>query len=222
MAEPPPRSLPADLLAAGAPYGLLLAGGHAAREHGLVERAGPGVTVASDSSAGMAEIADGVRAGLVELGWLVASVETDPLAARLVVAEPVTGAECVVDVVKEVLWGPPVASEDGPVLSLEDLIGTRVRALVDRGLARDLVHVRAAARLRSRPELEELGRRHALDAFDLADLQSRLTGADWIDDGAFAACGLDPEAVAELRRWALEWADDIAERLAEEEPPDDA
>ncbi|MFV0135295.1 nucleotidyl transferase AbiEii/AbiGii toxin family protein [Streptomyces sp. HMX87] len=221
MAEPP-QSLPADLLAAGAPYGLLLAGGHAARVHGLVERAGRGVTVASDSSAEMAEIADGVCQGLVERGWLVPSVETDPLSARLVVGEPVTGAEFVVDVVKEVLWGPPVRADVGPVLSLEDLIGTRVRALVDRGLARDLVDVHAASRLRSRPELEELGRRHALDAFDLADLQARLTGADWVDDAEFAACGLDAGAVAGLRRWAQEWADDIAERLAESEAPDDA
>ncbi len=186
-----------------------------------MEDPGPGVTVASDSSAEMTEIVGGVRRGLEERGWRVAAAETDPLAARLVVEEPLSGARFVVDVVKEVLWGPPVPSDAGPVLSLEDLVGTGVRALVDRGLARDLVLVHAASRLRSRAELEELGRRHAVDAFDLADLQSRLTGAEWLDDGAFAACGLDGETAAGLRRWAQEWADDIAERLAEAEVPDD-
>jgi hypothetical protein len=71
-------------------------------------------------------------------------------------------------------------------------------------------------------ELEELGRRHARDSFDLSDLQARLAGADWIDDTEFAAYGLDDQQTIELRRWAQEWADDIAERLREAEgPPDD-
>jgi hypothetical protein len=221
MSDPHER-LPADLLAVGAPYGLLLAGGHAVRAHGLADRRTREVTVATDSPAEMDEIAARVRDGLAALGWHVRSVETDPLSARLVVAEPVTAAECAVDVVKEVLWGPPVPTELGPALSLDDLIGTRVRALVDRGLARDLIDVHAAARLRSRPELEELGRRHAVDAFDPADLASRLTGADWVDDTEFARYGVDERGVAELRRWAQEWADEIAERLAESEAPDDA
>lgn len=221
MADPHER-LPADLLAVGAGHGLLLAEGHAVRAHRLADRPVREVTVATDSPAGMEEITARLREGLTARGWLVRSVETDPLAARLVVAEPVTGAPCAVDVVKEVLWGPPVPTEAGPALSLDDLVGTRVRALVDRGLARDLIDVHAASRLRSRPELEELGRRHALDTFDLADLASRLTGTDWVDDTEFTAYGVDEVGIVELRRWAQEWADDIAERLAESQAPDDA
>ncbi|MFJ1656617.1 hypothetical protein ACIOC2_35690 [Streptomyces sp. NPDC088337] len=97
-----------------------------------------------------------------------------------------------------------------------------MRALAGQGLAPDLVDVHAAADRWSHPELEELGRRHAGDVFDLADLQTRLVGSEWIDDRAFAACGLDDRAIDELRRWAQEWADDIGERLAESAaPPDD-
>ncbi|MCA6094268.1 hypothetical protein LE181_19120, partial [Streptomyces sp. SCA3-4] len=95
------------------------------------------------------------------------------------------------------------------------------RALADRGLARDLVDVHAAAGRWSRTDLEEYGRRHARDDFDLADLRARLEGADWIDDREFAACGLDAEESAGLRRWAQEWADDIGERLLEEAPYED-
>lgn len=113
-------------------------------------------------------------------------------------------------------------TEHGLVLSLEDVVGTKVRALADRGLARDLIDVRAAADRWSHIELEELGRRHARDTFDLSDLQARLAGADWIDDTEFVAYGLDDHQTVELRQWAQEWADDIAERLQEaESPPDD-
>lgn len=216
------RRLLADVLDVGAAYPLALTGGYAAQAHGLVERVGQHVAVATENPTGMADIAAALRAGLEERGWLVPRPpETDPLSARLAVAEPVTGEECQVDVLKEVLWRPPVRTELGLTLSLEDVVGTKVRALADRGLARDLVDVHAAAERWSHPELEELGRRHARDTFDLTDLQARLTGADMIDDVEFAAYGLDGPAVAALRRWAQEWADDIAERLLESSPPEE-
>jgi hypothetical protein len=216
------RRLLADLLAVGAAYPLVLAGGTAVLAHGLVDRLSRDVNVATESPAGMEDIAAAVRAGLAERGWLVRPSGTDPLSARLGVTDPGTGEECEVSVYKEVLWRPPVETEFGLTLSLEDVVGTKVRALADRGLARDLVDVHAASAHWSHPELEELGRRHAPDTFDLSDLQARLTGTDWLDDAQFAACGLDHRAVAELRRWAQEWADDIAERLIEGgAPPED-
>ncbi|WP_281154116.1 hypothetical protein [Streptomyces sp. HYC2] len=218
------RRLLGDLLAVGAPYGLALAGGDAVRAHGLVDRPGRDVDVATESPVETEDIVAAVRAGLEERGWRVRTSGTEPLAARLVIGGTETGAgeEYSVQVLKEVLWRPLEAGEFGPMLSVEDLVGTRVRALAGQGLAPDLVDVHAAADRWSHPELEELGRRHAGDVLDLTDLQTRLVGAEWIDDREFAACGLDDRAVAELRRWAQEWADDIGERLAESSaPPDD-
>ncbi|MEV5428504.1 hypothetical protein [Streptomyces sp. NPDC052701] len=210
-----------DLLEAGERYRLVLAGDYAVLAHGLVERPGRGVDAATEHAAAMADIVVTVRSGLEARGWDVRVAETVPLAARLVVTDPVSGARCEAGVHKEVLWRPPVRTGLGPALCLEDLVGTRVRALAGRGLPGDLVDVRAAADRWSRPELEELGRRHAPDTFDLADLQARLTGTDWFDDARFGAYGLDERAVAALRRWAQEWADDIAERLVEGGAPDD-
>ncbi|MFF3845720.1 nucleotidyl transferase AbiEii/AbiGii toxin family protein [Streptomyces sp. NPDC002328] len=216
------RRLLADLLDVGAAYPLAVTGGYAIQAHGLVERAGRHVAVATENPAGMEDIAVAIRAGLEERGWLVPGApEADPLSARLVVAEPVTGEECQVDVLKEVLWRPPVRTELGLTLSLDDVVGTKVRALADRGLARDLIDVHAAAERWSHPELEELGRRHARDTLDLTDLQARLTGAEMIDDVEFASYGLDGNAVAALRLWAQEWADDIGERLLESSPPEE-
>ncbi|MFB7409141.1 nucleotidyl transferase AbiEii/AbiGii toxin family protein [Streptomyces sp. NPDC056202] len=216
------RRLLADVLAVGGAYPLVLTGGYAVQAHGLVDRLSKDLDVATENPEPMEKIAATVHAGLEQRGWQVRALETDPLSARLIVTDTSTGEECEVDVLKEALWRPPVKTRHGLVLSLEDVVGTKVRALADRGLARDLIDVRAAADRWSHIELEELGRRHARHSFDLSDLQARLAGADWIDDTEFAAYGLDERQTAQLRRWAQEWADDIADRLQEaESPPDD-
>ncbi|MCX4972406.1 nucleotidyl transferase AbiEii/AbiGii toxin family protein [Streptomyces sp. NBC_00620] len=215
------RRLLTDVLAVGTPYPLALTGGYAVQAHGLVDRLSQDLDVATENPEAMETIAATLRAGLEQRGWQVRALETDPLSARLIVTDPASGEECEVDVLKEALWRPPVQTEYGLVLSLEDVVGTKVRALADRGLARDLIDVRAATDRWSHPGLEELGRRHARDTFDLTDLQARLAGADWIDDTEFAAYGLDDGAIAGLRQWAQEWADDIAERLLELADPND-
>lgn len=68
-------------------------------------------------------------------------------------------------------------------------------------------------------ELEELGRLHARGSFDQSELHARLGGADWTDDRAFAACGLDEQAITRLRQGTQVWGDGIGERLQELEVP---
>lgn len=203
----------------GGAYPLALTGGYAVQAHGLVDRLSQDLDVATENPQRMEDIATAVRTGLEQRGWGVRALETDPLSARLIVTDPTSHEECEVDILKEALWKPPVHTEHGLVLSLEDVVGTKVRALADRGLARDLIDVHAATDHWNPVELEELGRRHARDSFDLSELQARLGGADWIDDTEFAAYGLDERAVSGLRQWAQTWADDIGERLQELEAP---
>lgn len=164
----------------------------------------------------MTDIAATLQHGLEERGWRVRSLETAPLSARSTVSDPVTGQECEVDILKENFWGPIAHSPYGPVLAEEDVVGTKVRALADRGAPRDLIDVFAASQRWNTAELEEFGRRHARGRFDREDLQANLSGAEWTDDEAFAAYGLDDSDVAALRAWAVEWADDLASRLLEE------
>ena len=131
-------------------------------------------------------------------------------------SDPATGQDCEVDILKEIFWRPVAQSPYGPVLAEEDVIGTKVRALADRGAPRDLIDVFAASRRWTNAELEEFGRRHARGRFEREDLQSNLTGAEWTDDEAFTAYGLDDATITALRSWAVEWADDLAARLLEE------
>jgi nucleotidyltransferase AbiEii toxin of type IV toxin-antitoxin system len=138
------------------------------------------------------------------------------ISARFTVSDPTTGQECEVDIRKEIFWGPIAHTAYGPVLAEEDVIGTKVRALADRGAPRDLIDVFAASRRWTTTDLEEFGRRHARGRFEREDLQANLAGAEWTDDDAFTAYGLDGSAIAALRAWAVEWADSLATRLHEE------
>ena len=125
-----------------------------------------------------------------------------------------SGEQCELDILRETFSRPPETTPYGPVLALDDVIGTKVRALAGRGLPRDLIDIHAASRLRTTTELETLGRRHAWEEeFTLEDLKFRLDGADWYDDQAFAEYGLPAQEISALRRWAQSWSDDINRRL---------
>nr|WSZ16809.1 hypothetical protein OH837_27620 [Streptomyces canus] len=99
----------------------------------------------------------------------------------------------------------------------QSTLSIAMRALVDRGLPQDVIDVHAACRYYSVIELEQLGE------FDLVELRDRLESVVWVSDEEFAAYGLEPEGIAELRRWALDWESDLGLRLAEDyDDPGDA
>jgi hypothetical protein len=109
----------------------------------------------------------------------------------------------------------PVLFDLGPVLTLDDAVGLKVRPLRDRALHRDFIDVHAAAAKAGYTwsDLERLGARHTPN-WSLEDLADRLSAIELRDDIAFFEYGLTEEQVAELRRWCLSWADDIQARLA--------
>ena len=215
------RRLLRDVLDIGATYGFAITGGYAVQAHGLVNRLSRDLDVATQSPTQMEAIAAALADQLAARGWQVRKIEADPLSARMMVIDPVTDESCEVDVLREAFYHPPEITEYGPVLALEDVIGTKVRALADRGAARDLIDVRAASSLHSTADLENLGRRHARDEFRLEDLAARLDGAEWFDDEAFTAYGLTEDDVMDLRIWARAWSDDITGRLSQEVVEDD-
>ncbi|MGP3691629.1 nucleotidyl transferase AbiEii/AbiGii toxin family protein [Streptomyces sp. IBSNAI002] len=211
------RRLLAAVIDIGTPYPLVITGGYAVQAHGLVERLSQDLDVATENPAPMTEIVTSLEQGLAARGWQVRVIDVDPLSARLMAADPDTGEECEVDVLKEHFWTPPAQTEYGPVLAFDSVIGTKVRALADRGAVRDFIDVHAASRHRTPHELERLGERHGRDEFRLHDLRDRLAGADWADDEEFAAYGLTEDETAELRAWAQRWVSDLEQRLHEDE-----
>ena len=207
------RRLLRDVLAVGSLYPLVITGGYAVQAHGLVDRLSHDLDVATESQTPMEEIAAALASGLADRGWRVQQISADPLSARFIVTSPATSEECEVDVLKEAFWQPPKVTEHGPVLALDDVVGTKVRALADRGAARDLIDVHAASRLYTNAELESLGARHAREEFSLEELATRLGGAEWYEDEAFSAYDVSDADIAALRAWAFAWAGSIASRL---------
>jgi hypothetical protein len=219
-------SLLSDVLSIGAPAPLALAGGYALQAHGLLERPHANLDFATESPEPMPRIAAALGEALSARGRVATVQDTDPLSAHLTVTgpEPDTAPVPAVHLAvhKETFWSPAVVTPYGPTLALEDAVGTKIRALYDRGLAVDLIDARAASSRFTRPDLEELARRHARDEFDLPTLQARLTGTDWYPDTAFTRYGLTEPEITTLRAWAQAWSTDIAERLLEEgESPDE-
>ncbi|MFK4111836.1 hypothetical protein [Streptomyces sp. NPDC002176] len=205
-----------DVVSAGSPYGLVLAGGYALEAHGVVGRGHGNLDFATESPEAMERIARGLGGALEARGRTVRTGAVGALTAQLVVGDPRSGEDVDLALHKEAFWQPSELTVYGPALSLADAVGTKIRALYDRGAAVDLVDARAAAERFSLPELEELGRRHAYDVFDLPTLQSRLTGTDFYSDFEFRRYGLTREEVGPLRAWAQHWSDDIGERLLED------
>ncbi|OQR63495.1 hypothetical protein B6E66_14330 [Streptomyces maremycinicus] len=204
-----------DVLAIGSPYPLVITGGYAVQAHELLARPSQDLDVATENPAPMDEIVHTLTDGLTERGWRLEVIEIAPLSARLNVTDPrsQTQETCEVDILKEVFTRPAASSAYGPVLAEEDVIGTKVRALAERGVARDALDVFAASRRWPTTDLEEFGRRHARDRFDLESLQTRLTAVAWLDDAELEAYGATPELIDELMAWAQEWADDLGRRL---------
>ncbi len=108
--------------------------------------------MATESSTPIEEIIRTVGDGLAERGWGVRHIESSPLSGRLIATEPATGEEWEVDVLEETFWASLTVTEYGPVLALDDVIGTKGCALADRGAVRDLIDVHAdLASLHRRP-----------------------------------------------------------------------
>ncbi|MFJ3663346.1 hypothetical protein ACIPPM_23095 [Streptomyces sp. NPDC090119] len=210
------QRLLADVVSAGSSHGLVLAGGYALEGHGVVRREHGNLDFATESGEAMEGVAHGLAAALEVRGRTVRVEAVTPLTAQLVVGDPRSGEDVDLALHKEAFWQPPELTAYGPALSLADAVGTKIRALYDRGAAVDLVDARAAAERFSLPELEELGRRHAYDVFDLPTLQERLTGTDFYSDFEFLRYGLPRHEVGPLRAWAQHWSDDIGERLLED------
>ncbi|MDX3072953.1 hypothetical protein ACIP98_23595 [Streptomyces sp. NPDC088354] len=207
------------------PYGLVFAGSHAVHAHGLRGAPSRHLDLVTFSSTSVGRIAAALEAACTAAGYEVADLPRTPLSAQFTAALPGALAYTV-HVAKEPLSHPPVLlglglSRPVPVVALEDCAALKVAALVDRALPGDLVDVRAMSAWFAPGELLSMAVRRDED-FEPAALADRLDKLVGADDRLFAARGLEPGEVAELKRWAFAWAQDIRLDLMEGmEHPDD-
>jgi Nucleotidyl transferase AbiEii toxin, Type IV TA system len=201
-------------LRAAARHGFALGGGNALIAHGVVDRPTEDVDLFTDEDDGVTAAAGVVEAALREAGF--AAERQDRLSD---LAEVIYGLE---DGLAEwIVTGPdgrrtmlqlaridrdrrPVAMDVGPVLDLEDVVGSKVCALASRAEVRDFVDTAAALQRYTVAELIGFARRldPGLTDEDFADAGARL---DRLADRVFDRYGLSPADVTRLRARLAGW-----------------
>lgn len=197
-------------LAVAERHGFVLGGGFAWLMNGLVERPTEDVDLFTDTDGAAGAAADAVCAALREAGYTVHEEEADDLLElfagfdqrEFTVGDGTRTVRLTLSRLDR--QQSPVMMDVGPVMHLDDLIATKVAALVNRREVRDYIDVAAALDRYTVGELLELARRQdpALEDDDVVAAGRYL---DRLDDGRFTFYGLDERRIAELRHRLRAW-----------------
>ena len=203
------RDIARIALAVADKHGFVLGGGVAWLVNGLVQRPTEDVDLFTDSDDGVAAAAGEVSAALRAAGYSVAREAPDELFAGMdddLREFLVAGGDralrltlCRLD-----RHRAPVVMDVGPVMHLDDLVATKVAALVGRREVRDYIDVAAALERYPLARILDLARAAdpAITDEDVADAGRYL---DRLDDARFAVYGLGADAVARLRARLAGW-----------------
>ncbi|GIF13417.1 nucleotidyl transferase AbiEii/AbiGii toxin family protein [Actinoplanes teichomyceticus] len=187
----------------------VLGGGVAWLVNGLVARPTEDIDLFTDTEGAVVAAAGEVTAALTAAGYRVVREEGDELFAGMDadIQEFLVAGEhralrltlCRLD-----RHRAPVVMDLGPVMHLDDLVATKVAALVNRREVRDYIDVAAA--LQRYPLQRVLELAHAADpALDPADIAEAGRYLDRLDDIRFTRYGLDAPRIAELRQRLAGW-----------------
>jgi hypothetical protein len=187
----------------------VLGGGFAWLVNGLVQRPTEDVDLFTDTAGGVTAAAGEVAQALTAAGYRVVREEGDELfdgmaedLQEFLVAGPDRALRltlCRLDRRRA-----PVVMELGPVMHLDDLVATKVAALVNRREVRDYIDVAAALERYSLDRVLELG--HAVDpALDPEDIADAGRYLDRLDDARFALYGLTNNDISTLRERLRDW-----------------
>jgi hypothetical protein len=208
------RQVAAIVLRAAARHGFALGGGNALIAHGIIDRFTADIDLFTDSEAGVAAAAAPVEAALQSAGFTAERRDMtggladlfygmgDGLAEWLITAPG--GEQILLQMAYYDRDRTPVNMDIGPVLDLQDVLGSKVCALASRVEPRDYADT-AAALDRYRPA-QLIGFAKRLDPGltdrDFADAGRRL---DELSDRRFAASGLSPQQITRLRERFATW-----------------
>ncbi len=206
--EPRHERIARIALAAGARYGLALAGGYAVAAHGMGNRPSGDVDLFTSwqRRGEFPELTAAVVAALEAAGYKVSVIMTAETFTRLTLASPEGGAEEKVELAVDWRAHDPVQLAVGPVLHADDAVANKVCALFGRALPRDFLDVDAAVMSGryTRGQLLALAAEadHGFDRLLFADALGALTQ---ITDAAFAEYRADPAMIADMRHRFGQW-----------------
>ncbi|WP_405978173.1 nucleotidyl transferase AbiEii/AbiGii toxin family protein [Streptomyces sp. NBC_00158] len=197
-------------------FGYRLAGGYAVQAHRLVSRVSDDVDLFTPIGRAEGELPQAI-ARLVEAyqaaGYLVQVTQQAQVYARLHVTDPASGAQSKVELVGDLLHHPPVASDLGPVLHLDDLAAAKTGALFGRAEVRDAIDVNALLKAGyTRARLLELAAQNEAEP-SLDEYESALARVQHHTDKQFAAYGLDGPAAAAIRQEFAAWQRELTDQV---------
>ncbi|MET9271048.1 nucleotidyl transferase AbiEii/AbiGii toxin family protein [Kribbella sp. NPDC003557] len=194
--------------------GFALAGGNALSHHGIGNRRSDDVDLFTNQmNQDVGETVDAARQAFEEQGYSTEMIRQGPHHASMQVAKGEETAH--IDFGKDFRAKPPVESAVGPVISVEDAVGSKAASIYTRGEAKDFVDVDAAMQAGySTDHLLQLADAREASPMDRPMFASLLDDAQRIPDAEYAKYGLTPEQTAGLKDRMGAWANQIRTREA--------
>lgn len=190
-------------------HGFALAGAGALLAHGVISRPTQDLDLFTPAEGGAGEVSAALLAALTDAGCQVHVLESAEQHGGEFLRLQVHRDEHVVDIDLARDWRehPPVRMQIGPVLHVDDAVGSKVTAMIGRGLPRDYIDVAAALRRYERDDLLRLAfhRDPGLRVLDVALCMQQL---DRLPDTPFADYGLTDDDVRQVRHTLQDWPRD--------------
>lgn len=194
--------------------GYALAGGQAYKEHGIGVRTPHDVDLFTDRQGDFGQAMDRLQSAYRDEGYQVGLLEQSGEHAKLSVSKD--GRSTEVDIGRDFRGRPPVETEVGPMLSVEDSVGSKVGAAYDRVEAKHFIDLEAAVQSGrySRDDLLALGDERELSGIDREGFAYQLDQAARIPDAKYAEHGFSAEQTAALKEDLGNWAQQIRTRAS--------
>lgn len=206
--EPRHERIAKIALAAGARYGLALAGGYAVSAHGMGTRPSGDVDLFTSwqHRDEFPELATAVIGALESAGYAVSVVQRAETFVRLTATDPADRVAEKVELSADWRAHDPVVLDIGPVLHADDAIANKVCALFGRALPRDFLDVDVAITSARYTREQLLDLAAAADGgFDPLLFADALGALTQITDAAFAEYRVPPDTIAKMRHRFADW-----------------
>jgi hypothetical protein len=194
--------------------GFALAGGNALSKHGIGTRESDDIDLfTSNINQNVGETVERLQTAFEERGYSAEIVRQYQAHARIEVSQG--NEKTQIDLGVDYRSKPAVESDVGPLIHVDDAVGSKVGSIYTRGEAKDFVDVDAAMQAGySTDQLLALADTREVSPLDRPMFANLLDGAQHIPDKEYAKYGLGPEETAGLKERMGAWANQIRTREA--------
>lgn len=192
-----------------------LAGGQAFVKHGIGTRPSKDVDLHTDRQTDFGQALGRLRTAYAEEGYQVEVAQQAPEFVELQLTKD--GRTTQLELGRDYRSKPAVETDIGPMISVEDSVGSKVGSVYERVEAKDYIDLHAAAHSGryTRDELLALGDAREGSGIDRGMFAEQLSAAARIPDAQYARQGLNAEQTAAVKQDMTGWAQELRTRAAD-------